>query len=280
VYFVVLQKFLVQRGSVVLSPRHFVTIALVLLALQTAVNSSDYQRGIALVEKGQPQAAVPLLTRAAEASPRDARNWKALGVAYAAQKLYNVAESPFQRACELDPSLDDACYYYGRALYALNRFEGSLQVLAHAAGRDPKSWKIHLGIAQALEALGRPEEALNEFTKTLALSQNSDPKPGVAYGLFLIRQGRMQDAIAPLDEVLKRFPSSAEAHIHLGRALLEQGKTAGAIGHFAIAVTIDPTSAQAHLLLAKGYVRAGRASEAQVHFEAAARYEDGSRIVK
>lgn len=255
-------------------------IAVLLLALQTVLNDPDYQRGIELFQKGQPEAATPLLIRATQTSPQDARSWKALGVAYAAQALYEFAEPPFRRACELDPNLDDACYYYGRALYALNRFEPSLQVLERAAGRDAKSWRIHLGIAQALEALGRPEEAGKEFTKTLSLSQNGDPKPGVAYGLFLVRQGRTEEAVAPLEEVLKRFPASAEAHIHLGRAFVEQGKIADAIRHFEKAVAIDPTSAQAHLLLAKGYVRAGRAAEALLHFEAAARYDEGSRSVK
>jgi Tfp pilus assembly protein PilF len=251
-----------------------------LLAFQSVVTNPDYQRGIALLQNGQSGAAIPLLIRSTQASPRDARSWKALGVAYAAQGSYELAEPGFHRACELDPKLEDACYYYGRALYALNRFEPSLQVLARAAGLQPKSWQIHLGIAQTLEALVRPQEAGKEFTTALSLAENRDPKPGVAYGLFLLRQGRMDEAIAPLEEVLKRFPASAEAHIHLGRALMEQGKVTDAIPHFEKAVAIDAASGQAHLLLAKAYVRAGRASEAQVHFQAAARYEEGSRSVK
>jgi protein O-GlcNAc transferase len=251
-----------------------------LLALQSVLTNPDYQRGIALLQNGEPEGAIPLLIRSSQASPRDARGWKALGVAYAAQGSYELAEPGFHRACELDQKLEDACYYYGRALYALNRFEPSLQVLERAAGLQPKSWQIHLGIAQALEALARPQEAGKEFITALSLSENRDPKPGVAYGLFLLRQGRMDEAIAPLEVVLKRFPASSEAHIHLGRALMEQGKVADGIVHFEKAVAIDSKSAQAHLLLGKAYVREGRASEAQLHFQAAARYEEGSRTVK
>jgi Tfp pilus assembly protein PilF len=252
----------------------------VLLAFQSVLNSPDYQRGVEFIQKGQFAAAIPLLIRAAEARPRDARTWKALGVAYAAQRLYELAEPPFGRACTLDSKLDDACYYYGRALYALNRFETSVQVLQRAVENDPKSWKIHLGIAQALEALGQAEEAEEEFKRTLSLSQNKDPGPGAAYALFLVRQGRFEEASGPAEEVLKRFPESAEAHIQLGRTLLERGKVADAIPHFERAVAIEPASAQAHLLLAKAYVRAGRLPEAQPHFEAAARYEEGSRTVR
>lgn len=255
-------------------------IAVLLLALQSVLTNPDYQRGIELFQKGQAEAAIPLLIRAAQASPGDARGWKALGVAYAAQGAYELAEPPFHRACELDPKLEDGCYYYGRALYALNRFEPSLLVLARAAVSNPQSWQIHLGLAQALEALARPEEAGKEFKTAVSLSQNRDPKPGTAYGLFLLRQGRIQDAVAPLEEVLKRFPASAEAHVHLGRALLYQDKDASAILHFEKAVALDPRSGQAHLLLAKAYVRIGRAADAQIHFDAAKRYGEGSRSVK
>lgn len=253
---------------------------LILLALQSPVQGPDYQRGVELFEKGQLQAALPFLTRATETYPRDARTWKALGVAYAAQRLYDLAEAPFRRACELDPHLDDACYFYARALYALDRFEPSLQVLKGAAARDPRSWKISLATAEALEALGQSQEAEKEFRSSLSLVRNNDPAPGVAYGLFLIRQGRFEAAVAPLEEVLKRFPGSAGAHIQLGRVLLEQANVAGAILHFEQAVSVQPDSAQAHLLLGKSYVRAGRAREAQPHFRAAERYEDGSRTVK
>jgi Flp pilus assembly protein TadD len=251
-----------------------------LLALQSVLGNPDYKQGVELFQKGQLDASVPFLIRAAKASPQDARAWKALGVVYAAQGIYDLAREPLQRACDLDPKLEDACYYYGRALYALNLFDPSLAVLTRAVAGDSRSWKIHLGIAQALEALQRSREAEKEFKESLSLSQNTDPKPGVAYGLFLVRQGRFEEAVPPLEETLKRFPESAEAHIHLGRALMERNKLSEAIPHFERAVAIDPTSAQAHLLLAKAYSRAGRVAEAQPHFAAAARYGEGSRTIK
>ena len=146
--------------------------------------------------------------------------------------------------------------------------------------RSPQRWKIHLGMAQALEALARAQEAEQEFKKTLALARDSDSQPGVAYGLFLVRQGRFEEAVAPLQEVLQRFPESADAHTHLGRALLERGQIEASTAHLERAVAMQPASAQAHLLLAKAYVRAGRVMEAQPHFEAAARYEQASQAAR
>jgi tetratricopeptide (TPR) repeat protein len=243
-----------------------------LLGALAAAQSPDYERGVALIQNGDYVNAVPFLARAVEASPRSAPAWKALGVAYAAQSLYIEAEPAFAKSCELDPGLPDACYYHGRALYALDRYEPSLKVLERLAKRDSRSWKVRLGIAQALEAIARAPEAEKSFTEAIALSRQSSPQPGAAYGLFLLRQGRAEEAIAALEGVLKHFPNAAEAHMLLGRALLEQERVEPAIPHLERAVALDPTSAQAHLLLAKAYVRAGRTADAQPHFEAAARY--------
>jgi Flp pilus assembly protein TadD len=229
----------------------------------------DYEQGLALFQKGDPAGAVPFLARAAEAHPRDAQKWKALGVAYAAQKEYALAEPPFRRSCELDPKLEDACYFHARALYALDRFDASLHALEHA---DAAKWKVRLAMAQALEAMGNPDRAGKEFREAVTLCHGADPGPGVAYGLFLVRQGRAGEAIAALEDVLQRYPSSAETHTYLGRALLEGGKAGEAIPHLERAVALAPNSAQAHLLLAKAYTQAGRAAEAQTHFEMAAKY--------
>src|SRR3954452_6535199 len=58
--------------------------ALAALAAACALaQSSDYEQGVALFQRGDLAGAIPFLTRAAEAHPRDAQMWKALGVAYA-----------------------------------------------------------------------------------------------------------------------------------------------------------------------------------------------------
>jgi tetratricopeptide (TPR) repeat protein len=127
-------------------------------------------------------------------------------------------------------------------------------------------------MGQALEAIGNAERAEKEFRESIALCHGADAGPEVAFGLFLVRQGRAADAIVPLEDALRRFPASADAHTYLGRALLESGRLDAAIPHLERAVALAPSSAQAHLLLAKAYVRAGRAAEAQAHLEAAAKY--------
>jgi tetratricopeptide (TPR) repeat protein len=229
---------------------------------------SEYEQGVALFQRGDAAGAVPHLVRAADAQPKNAQRWKALGVAYASQKQYAEAAPAFRKACELDAKLEDACYFWGRALYGLDRFTESLDALARA---DARSWKVRLAIAQAADGAGDAARADRDFREAIALSNGRDGGPGAAYGLFLVRQGRAAEAIPVLETAVKLDPKSGEAETNLGRALFETDRP-DALRHLERAVLLAPTSAQAHLLLAKALVRAGRADQAQEHFEAAAKY--------
>jgi tetratricopeptide (TPR) repeat protein len=230
---------------------------------------SEYEQGVALFQRGDAAAAVPHLLRAAEAQPKNAQRWKALGVAYASQKRYAEAAPAFRTACRLDVKLEEACYFWGRALYGLDRFAESLEALARADGR---SWKVRLAMGQAADGAADSARAEREFREAIALSNGRDAGPGAAYGLFLVRQGRAAEAIPVLEAAVKLDPKSGDAETTLGRALFETGRTGDALPHLERAVLLAPMSAQAHLLLAKALVRAGRTDQAQEHFEAAAKY--------
>lgn len=245
---------------------------LVLLALGVqAPDNADYRQGVALIEKGQIQAAIAPLRRAVRAAPQNAQAWKALGVAYASLGEYDTAREPFQQACERNSKLEDACYFLARALYATNRFEASLEALAKALAVDKRPYRVRLAMAQSQEALGRAAEAESNFRAAIALGGAGDDKPGVAYGVFLIRQGRVEESIPPLETVLKRFPDSAAANLEMGRALYQLNRLNKAIELLERAVKLDPASAQAHLLLSRAYFEAGRDTEGQRESELAAR---------
>ena len=234
--------------------------------------SSAYTEGVAQFENGNPARAIPLLTRAVEEQPGSAKAWKALGVAYAAQKRYTEAEPPLEHACSLDAGLADACYFYARVLYALDRFEPSIEVLRRTGER---TWRIQLAMAQALEALGQAREAEARFRESVQLGGAGAAEPGVALSLFLIRQGRAAEAIPVGERVLVSFPDSGDAHLYLGRALLETGDARASIAELEHAVKLSPGSAQAHLLLANALMRTGRRADAEPHFQAAARLGEG-----
>ena len=68
-----------------------------------------------------------LFTEAIRSAPNRAWPYKWLGMTYAAQEKYELSEPPFRRACEIDPKEPDVCYYWGRTLFSLSRFDAALR---------------------------------------------------------------------------------------------------------------------------------------------------------
>ncbi|HYP06264.1 MAG TPA: tetratricopeptide repeat protein, partial [Bryobacteraceae bacterium] len=162
-----------------------------------------YQHGIALFEKGDPQAAAHRFEEARALAPKDARIWRALGVSYAAMLDHQRATEPFRQACTLDPALTDACYYYGRNLYALNRFEPAIAALNKGMRAARSPWQVHLGLAQAYEGLGDAKQSEPAYRKAIAMFEavprqergRPDFDPRLRLAIFLYRQGRADDAL-------------------------------------------------------------------------------------
>lgn len=209
----------------------------------------DYERGAALFEAGRYDDAIAALTPVAREHPLDAQVWKALGVAYAAQRDYGRALEPLQRACRLDPKLADACYFEGRALYGLDRFEESLAVLQPLLASDGSPWRVHLGLAQAAEALGRTGQAEPHFQAAVSLAPAGNPQPGVALAHFLLRTGRLERAGEVLRPLVEAHPDAPDAQLEWGRVLYQLGRVPEAVAHLEIACRLAPANQQARLLL-------------------------------
>ncbi len=206
----------------------------------------------------------------------DAAKWKAQGVNFAARGDYAHAVEPFHRACLLDPKLPDACLYFGRTLYLLDRFDDALNVLRAALANDPGNGQIYRIEAMALEASGKTVEAEAAFRQAISLDKNSPPdeNPAIDYGVFLYRLGRAEAALDPLQAAIERHPDSARAQLELGCVLLSLDRVPQAATHLERATALNPSGARGHLLLGKAYQRMGKSELARKELD------QGSRIVK
>ena len=57
----------------------------------------------------------------------NAHVWKLLGMTYAAEEKFNLAEPAFYRSCILKNEEENACYYLARTNFTLGRAEKALQ---------------------------------------------------------------------------------------------------------------------------------------------------------
>ena len=185
---------------------------------------------------------------------------------YASQGDFEQSEIPFRNACERQPSLEDACLYYGRALYLLDRFQLAIPVLRRVLARGGGDQaEAHRLLAMSLEGLGRMAEAGEEFRTAIGLARDTRPDedPGIDYGVYLFRGGDAAQAVRALEAAVTRHSDSARGHLELGCVLLALDRVAEAAVELERSVTISPKASRGHLLLGKAYMRLGKTAEAE-----------------
>src|SRR5260370_3452049 len=197
-----------------------------------------------LFAEHKPDAAISAFERVVALRPKNAAGWKALGVVYAAQQNFDAAEKPLRTACELNPALPDACVYYGRTLYLLNRFQPAIEVLRRALANDRENPEIHRLLGLSLEGLGATEEAGAAFRNAIRLLRGSPPNedPGIDYGVYLFRLGRAEEAVAPIEAALSRHPDAAPAPLEFGFVPPSLDRLKEAASHPHRAATLAPRS--------------------------------------
>jgi Flp pilus assembly protein TadD len=218
--------------------------------------------GLALFGQGKSAEAAETLRKAVVVDPDNPEARKALGVVLAAQNEYAEAEPHFEKACRLRPALEDVCYYHARALYLLDRFEPAIVLLRKIAPADPVPGRVSWALAQALEATGEAQAAEQEYRRAMEAGYRTNKPDGdtrVLYGVFLFRQGRLEDSVKALERAVEARPDSSRANAELGRVLLQLGRTEEASQRLQRAIALDAENAVARLLLEK--VRARQAAQ-------------------
>ncbi len=150
-------------------------------------------------------------------------------------RRYAEAEPLFREVCASgkDP---DACYFWSRTLYAMDRHEEALRALEYA---DARQMKVLTAKGQSNEALGRYAEAEGAYKRA-----GVEARP--AYGLFLYRQGRMEEAAAVLADA---GPAGA---LTRARALFQLGKLDQSL---TVLQPLFGSVAEAHELASRIYYR-------------------------
>ena len=138
----------------------------------------------------------------------------------------------------------------------------------HALAVTTQNDVAHLGLGGFLVKQKRLDEAIAELRTVVARHPNDlDARLKLASALSE-KKGRMNDAIAEY-EAAARIGPNPDVETTLANLLLEQGRIEEAIQHYWSVVQMDPSSALAHYNLAVGLHRQGHLTEAIVHYKAA-----------
>lgn len=133
---------------------------------------------------------------------------------------------------------------------------------------------LHLNLGILYQRTGRPEQALAELERGVALDPDR-PEGRFNLGVTLGRLGRLEEGVAELRRAVELRPGYPEAWYDLGVLLREQGDLDEAVDALRRALEIDPDAAAAHAALAVAYGRLGRAGEAAAALAEADRLDPG-----
>jgi tetratricopeptide (TPR) repeat protein len=185
----------------------------------------------------------------------------------------DVAKSCLITAVTADPTSEEAQFFLGVFHYTQNDFKLAISPLEKAQTLSPKSPLPVFYLAMSQEALGQDTKALELYQQAEDLSVEKSPQSAsilVAYGRFLLMQGRSEDSIAKDRRAVEADPDSRDAHYELAKGLDREGdfKNAALQGERALTLPeLGTSDAQIHFLLANVYRRLNQPDLAKAHLE-------------
>ena len=167
----------------------------------------------------------------------------------------------YGHALEANPDFAEAHNNLGNALQALGRRDEATASYHKALAIAPDYAEAHYNLGNALKAQGKPDDAVARYHKALAIAPD-DAGVHNNLGLALRDLGKLDDAVASYAKALAIAPEFAGVHNNLGLALQDLGKLDDALASYAKALAVAPDYAEAHYNL-------GNALRTQGKFEAA-----------
>lgn len=201
--------------------------------------------------------------------------WSLTGIAYARLGQGERAVDALRRAAALAPDREEHWLNLTRELMELSRYSEAIFAVQDGIAANPKSYALHLRLGAADLSAGRYTEAETVFRK---LVEAGDPLPTSYIGLaqVLLRMGRAEEAVSELSAAQQKLGAMFLISYFRGLSLDRAGKGWEAIPAFQQAIRLNPSSAEAHLELGKTELTVGRVSDAIVELEEALHLSPGN----
>ena len=208
-----------------------------------AIKEAHYNLGIAYLEAGQYNRAVPEFEAAIKLDPNFIGAHSALCRAYLEQNELENAGTAVTAALKLDATYQPALLLYGTIIEAY-----------HDRG------KAQLDDKHYTEAVAAFQKAITLDADLGDNSQVDHPENTHIYvhlGAAYIGMKAYQQAIEALQHAIAQDADLVDAHYNLGYAYVEQGTHDQAIPHLERAIAIAPHLKRAHYNLARAYRESG-----------------------
>jgi tetratricopeptide (TPR) repeat protein len=208
--------------------------------------------------------------RAVDLLPSSSEDWSQLGVILAKQKKYEDAAMAFRQAFQLNSQDVWALQNLAQALNDLGRRDEAIREYRHALAVNPRFGLAWLGLGQIYEKTGSNAEAEDDFHKALLNRIERAPEL-TTLARFCVQHGWPEAAATNYDDAINLNPTDAMLDIEAGQNLAALGHHEVAEQHYAEAVKLSPDSMEAHFLYGLELGRKGNAADAVGQFREAVR---------
>ena len=181
-------------------------------------------------------------------------------IVHARAGRHAAAEALLHGVIATDPDDPYALFLLGECALAAGRSAEAVGLLARALALRPAHRDSRLALARAQLAAGRAANALDTLAPLAADIQLAAAQ--TLRGTALNALGRPEEAIAAFSHALAVCPDDAEAQLNCGNAHAELDEAAQAERHIRLAIVADPSMAEAHASLGHLLTGLGRLPEA------------------
>lgn len=247
--------------------------------LQSHHNSSDalYMLGFVLNRENRPADSLASYTQAAAIVPPTADDLKIVGLNYVLLNDYGDAIKWLEKAVTLDNRNEEAWYYLGRAYYTRARLDEARKAFQSVLDLDPSNARAENNLGLIFETEGKPVDAIEAYRQAIAWQKQNSPaseQPYVNLGNLLAEQGRLPEAVAPLEKAVALAPNNAFCHMTLGIYYRKVGRMEAARRELLRATELEPNNAVAHYQLGRLYKETNNLDRAKIEFDRTAELQN------
>jgi Tfp pilus assembly protein PilF len=204
-------------------------------------SEASFNAGLAHLRENRPVLALEQFKKAIKEDPKNAYAYKGLGLTYAQLGKLSDATASFRKALEINPYYVDVRNDLGSALVLSGkRAEGKAEFLA--AFNDPTNPTPEISarnLGQAYFEEKNYREALNWF-RTSFTRNKSYPEPYLGFAEAVVALGHPDEAVVALEGALKEVPGQPDLLVALGQAYYKTGRFTEARGRLEEAARRDP----------------------------------------
>jgi protein O-mannosyl-transferase len=214
--------------------------------------------GMALVEKGELDAAYDQLATALRTKPDEPDVHCSAGMLAASQGKLDLAIRHYAEALRINPRHVNARANLGAAFAMLNRLDDAVSQFESILKDDPANVDAHYNLGLAYRQKGRPDDEIRELAEAVSL----DPQNAMAQhqlGTSLLLRGKPEGALAHCVEAVRLRPDLVDAKLNAGLALAFMGKPQEALKRYQEAVASQAGFGKAYYFLAQAVGEKGDA---------------------